>query len=210
MVNSVGGNNSVYVSQNVSQAYGQAGRLVETEKPVPYDKAVQVDLSDAAKAIKDTMNDVGYMDTDPFNVRGSETRLKNLMDEIGVPEDAEFSIRVNSDGSFEVEGEDPLTRILEERLNDGSEPELADSLKGYNPGSIFQRVAGALAMASDAAKEDPNNAEEYFNWVQESVKPDAESRDYAVSFSNGKLSGSFLNDEGQQIAATYNLKLPFA
>jgi len=209
MVNSVSGNNPVYVSQNVSQAYGQAGRLVETAKPVPYDKAVQVDLSDAAKAMNETMNDVAYMDTDPFNVRGSENRVKNLMDEIGMPEDAEFSIRVNADGAFEVEGEDPLTTLLEERLNDGSEPELAASLKGYNPGSIFQRIAGAYAMASDAAKENPNNAEEYYNWVQESVKSDAESMDYAVSFSSGKLSGSFLNDEGQRIAATYNLKPPF-
>ncbi|MBL4740720.1 MAG: hypothetical protein JKY12_06985 [Sneathiella sp.] len=207
MVNPVNGNNSVYASQIVSQAYGHAGRLEEIEKPVSYDSAVQVDLSDAAKAISET---VGYIDTDPFNVRGSEMRLKDLMDEIGMAEDAEVSIRVNSDGSFEVEGEDPLTTLLEEKLNDGSEPELANSLKGFNAGSIFQRVAGALAMASDAAKENPNNAEEFFNWVQESVNPDAKSMDYEVTFSNGKLSGSFLNDEGYKIASTYNLKLPLA
>ncbi|MBL4740721.1 MAG: hypothetical protein JKY12_06990, partial [Sneathiella sp.] len=56
MINSVGGNNPVYSAQSVSQAYGNAPSVENNKQSASYDDAVQVELSEGAKTVKETLD----------------------------------------------------------------------------------------------------------------------------------------------------------
>lgn len=212
MINSVGGHNPVYAAQSVSQAYSNNTRGAEsTPKTDPYGDAVLVDLSEEAKTVRKSLSDISSITLDPaVHLDRAEARLKELMAELGIPETSEVNITVNSDGSFEVEGEHALTTVIEERLNEGSERELSNAIKGAHNGSVIQRIGAAVEIASNAAANDPMNADTYYNWVRNTVNPSATSMGYEVTFANGTLSGSLVNSEGQKVAVGDSLTLPFA
>ncbi|MEH6405068.1 MAG: hypothetical protein V7750_16950 [Sneathiella sp.] len=212
MVNSVSGNNPVYSAQTVTQAYNNNVQSAGGEnKTDPYGDAVQVDVSEGAKTVRKTLDDVSMIRLDPvFHMDKAETRLKELMAELGMPENTEVKITTNSDGSFEVEGDHALTAVIEEKLNDGTERVLSNALKAAHTGTVIQRIAAAVEMASNAAAKDPMNSDAYYNWVRDTVNPSATSMAFEVNFANGTLSGSLLNSEGQKVAVSDGLTLPTA
>jgi|GEM_PF-2496705 len=210
MINSVSGNNSVYSAQAVTQAYNNNSQsAAEARKTDPYGDAVQVEVSEGAKTVKEALESLGPISLDPaIHLQKAETRLKELMAELGMPENSEIKITTNSDGSLVVEGDHALTAVIEERLNDGTERELSNALISAHTGTVIQRIAAAVEMASAAAEKDPQNADTYYNWVRDTVNPSATSMGFEVNFTNGTISGSLLNSQGQKVAVNDGLTLP--
>lgn len=210
MIENVSGGNTVYAAKAATQSY-QTTAPEKKETPDNRGEAVIVDVSENATKAKKLITELGPITLDPaVHLQKAEIRLKELMNDWGIPETTDMEIHRNKDGTFKISGDHPLLVKIEESLNDGSERELANSFTAAHSGSIITRIGEAVGMAMRGADQNPAMTDTYYNWVKNTVAAEAKSMDYAMTFSNGNLSGSLVNSEGVKIAIGEGLSLPTA
>ncbi|MBL4906566.1 MAG: hypothetical protein JKX94_03865 [Sneathiella sp.] len=209
MVDVINSGNSVYAAQYAVKAYHPEGLKDITGTPEAQNPAVDIELSENGEKVKNLVGELVPVVYDPaIFLQKGETRLKDLMEELNIPEETEMDIRRNADGTYSVTGDHPQLSKIEEKLNDGSEADLANSLSKAHSGTGFQHVIDALGMAARGAEENPQMAENYFEWLRSTVQPEANSMDFSISYKDGSLSGSLLDSAGNDVAVGKGWALP--
>lgn len=200
--------NALYVTQMASRNYDAAVKVPENSNQIE-DDAVVVDVSENAQTANRLLRDLAPLDANPApHLKAAETRLKELMQDLGIPETTKVNISVTKEGTFTVEGEHPLFSQIEEKLNDGSERELSNSLKGAHNGSIMMRIGTAIELAMQGADANSNMTDTYYSWVKNTVAAQAISMGYEATFNGGTLSGTLIDSKGVAVAYNEGLSLP--
>ncbi|MBU1176281.1 MAG: hypothetical protein KKH72_12825 [Alphaproteobacteria bacterium] len=158
------------------------------------DDGVTVDLSPAGKLL----TNLPPLILDPaVHMRNAETRLTELMSELGIPPGTEINIDLSSAGQFTVEGDHDKLAELEQKLNDGSEMDLRNSLIGAHSGSMIQRIATAARETQLLVEANPKTAKLLWNQLLATAdRIKSQSMDFA--FSGGALTGTFA--DGTEVA----------
>ena len=147
--------------------------------------AVKVDLSPGGLLISDL-----EIILDPkVHMANAEKRLNELMAEMGIPPGTDVDIHLSNSGQFTVRGDNEKLAELQDRLNDGSEMELRNSLVGAQSSTIIQRIAAASQRTQSQVQASPQNTEALWNqMLAEADRIKALDVDFA--FSGGTLAGS--------------------
>jgi hypothetical protein len=205
---------------NVQSAYGAAQAAltqsvntarVETAETKPADEraaAVMVSLSPAAEGAKKLLSDLPPFIVDPaYHMEKAQDRLKELMTKYGIPEGTKLNISSDNAGNFKIEGDHPMISVIEEKVNDGSERDLRNSLVGAHTGMTMVRIGTAVEMAMQGADKTPQLAELYYDWVR-NVASSATNSKAEFTFDQGKLHGSLVGSRGALPSDNSDLVLP--
>ena len=132
-------------------------------------------------------------------MQNAETRLNELMQEMGIPPGTKIDIHLSSSGQFTVEGDHEKLAELQDMLNDGSEMDLRNSLVGAHNASIIQRIAGASQRTQQKVEANPQSAE--FLWNQMLAEADRiKNQSMDFSYGSGQISGAFSDGTAVAIA----------
>lgn len=201
-------NNSTYTSSLIQQ-HGTTSQTTPGSQGSHESSVVSnTSISQAGKTTQLALADLPPLILDPkVHMQNAETRLKEIMSEMGIPASTDIDISVSSAGYISVKGDNEQLARLEEMLNSGEEKDLRNSLIGAHTGNIIQRIAAASSMAAEGAEAQPTMADHYFNWVL-NIADEAKASSFKVSFTDGKLSGNLLGANGEAMLAVEDFKLP--
>lgn len=201
-------NSSTYTSF-AAQHYRSAPPQITSESQDSRDNtaAENVNISQAGKTAQIALADLPPLILDPkVHMQNAEIRLKEIMTEMGIPASTDIDINVSNSGHISVKGNNEQLAKLEEMLNSGEEMDLRNSLIGTHTGNIIQRIGAAASMAAEGAEAQPSMADHYFNWVLD-IANQAKASSFAVSLTDGKLSGNLLGADGGKMIAVQDFKL---
>ena len=157
--------------------------------------AVKVDLSPGGLLLSDLP-----IILDPkVHMANAQTRLKELMSEMGIPPNTKIDIHLSNSGQFTIEGDNEKLAELQDRLNDGSEMELRNSLVGAQSSTIIQQIAAASQRTQHQVEANPQNTEALWN----AMLADAErikALDVDFAFSGGTLAGTLADGSTVPVA----------
>ncbi len=208
MINEINSANTLFATSRATAAYSATPPVEPPSASENETPAVEVELSEKAQKTKTLLENIPRLSLDPaVHIANAEKQFKDLMNRMGIPADTEFEIEANRDGSFTVTGDNPRLKEIEEKINDGSERELRNSLVGAHTGSIIQRIGAAVEKAMTAADANPGMTDTYYDWVL-SVANGAKSMGFSMTYADGSLSGSLVNGKGEAVAAAEGLTLP--
>ena len=187
-VNAAG--NSTYVTASASPRQPET----ETQTAKTSGAAIEVSLSPGGELLASLPS----LTFDPkVHMANAETRLKELMSELGIPPNTDVDIHMSNSGQFTVEGDHKKLAELEKMLNDGSELELRNSLTAAHNASTIQRIAAASQRTQQQVQANPGNTEALWNqMLAEADRIKNQSADFR--FSSGTLSGA--SSDGTAIA----------
>ncbi len=206
MVGVINSGNSIYAAV---KAYQPSALKDITGTPEAQKLAVDIELSENGETVKNLFSELVPVVYDPaIFFQKAETRFKDLMEELNIPESIEMDIRRNTDGTYSVSGDHPFLPKIKEKLNDGSENGLTDSLSAAHSGTGLQHVLNAMGMAARGAEENPEMAETYFDWLRSTVQPEANSMDFSMNYKEGSFSGSLVDGSGRDIVIGKGWTLP--
>jgi len=157
--------------------------------------AVKVDLSPGGLLISDL-----EIILDPkVHMANAQTRLKELMSEMGIPPGTEIDIHLSKSGQFTIEGDNEKLAELQDRLNDGSEMELRNSLVGAQSCTIIQRIAAASQRTQRQVEVNPQNTEALWNAMLAEADR-IKALDVDFTFSGGALAGTLTDGTAVSVA----------
>jgi hypothetical protein len=158
--------------------------------------AAKVDLSPGSKLLASLSSII----LDPkVHMANAEKRLAEVMNELGIPPDTKVDIQLSSSGQFTVTGDHEKLAALQDRLNNGSERELRNSLIGAHNASIIQRIAAASQQTQQKVGANPQAAEMLWNQMLAAAdRIKGQGMDFA--WSGGTLSGTFADGTSLAIA----------
>ena len=143
------------------------------------------------------------MDVDA-HMEQAESRLSQLMAQLGMPRDTEVTIRSDRAGRFTVESDHPKAAELEAAIN--ADPDMRNALIGAENAAILSRLAAASAMAMRAADANPDMADRYYDWLR-GVAKQTQATPVHFEMAGGSLSGGFTGAQGQILGITEGLTL---
>ncbi|MEP3248453.1 MAG: hypothetical protein ABJN40_22355 [Sneathiella sp.] len=198
------------IIQKAAHAYNsppvQGAGAVEKKE----EAAVTVEVSEAGKQMSSLLENIPNFSLDPaFHLKNAESQLKDLMSKFGISAETEVSIKSKGDGTYTVSGDHPLMGEVEKMINsdDPAVRDLRNSLAGAHTGSVLQRIAAAQEVAVNAADANPAKADMYYSWLVNTAKS-ASNMGFSMSMSNGEMTGTLIDREGNAVAANEGLTLP--
>ncbi len=209
MIQDIQNSNTAVHVHRATGAYKAATQNPVSANP-PRDPATTVEVSEAAKTVSSILQELPEFNLNPeFHLRNAQGQLKTLLSQFGISSGEEVRIETTGDGQYSLSGKHPLLSEVEKLLNsdDRAVAELRNSLAGAYNGSIIQHIGKAVEMAMAGADANPARTETYYNWIV-SVSKGTKNMQFAVTMSNGELTGSLQDRNGKAFVAGEGLKLP--
>lgn len=132
----------------------------------------------------------------------AEIGLKEAMRQLGIPPGTQVSMTLNNDGTISVASGSTQNAELEAIVNNNMD--LRNSIVAAQNAAYFSRIVDAASQAQSAMNANPSKADAYNNWLFGAVQR-IMAMGFEFSFTDGKLSGSFLSN-GQKIGLTENME----
>jgi len=120
----------------------------------------------------------------------AEAGLQNIMDDLGIEGDLEFSIQVNDNGSIAVESSDPHAEALEAAIN--VDPALRRTFRELQ---MIARFAYHTPLLSEALKSSGTLRAEAFA-AADAAHERLDTASYAISMTGGVLTTAFVDPTG--------------
>ncbi len=132
----------------------------------------------------------------------AESGIQDMLQNLGISGDTEFTIRVRADGSVQVISDHPRAAEIEEAIN--GDPDLRNAVVGVHVVSTVQRIGAAMSQAMEAARADEANAGAYFNWVR-GIIDQTKAAGHVFSMQGGSLTAGFVDAAGNRFGASDGL-----
>ncbi|GAB6042796.1 hypothetical protein [Endothiovibrio diazotrophicus] len=135
----------------------------------------------------------------------AESRLKELMGQLGINPDTPATLTEDGSGNIAVAIDHPRAKELEELAN--NDQVLRNGVIGAATMARVSRIAAAQQMAGQAIDANPESADRCIDWLMK-VSRQATNMDVRFQLADGKLSGSLITADGRPLGITEGLSVP--